>query len=335
MRAWSLSKFGFEGLELSERPDPRPGPGQVLVEMKAWSLNARDLRIVEGSYNPRQRLPLVPLSDGAGVVLETGPGVQGVAAGDRVVSLFFQGWPAGRPTRERLKTALASPLDGVLAERVVLEASGIAPAPKGLSDAEAATLPCAGLTAWSALELAGTTSGDVVVTQGSGGVSVLALLLAKARNARVIATSRTGAKADKLRAVGADLVIATSEVPDWGTSIKRKLTDGGADHVVEVGGAGTLAQSIEAVRPDGVVSIIGVMSGFSGPLSLLPVLMQNIRLQGVIVGSRDGFLAMSRAIEAASLRPPIDVELPFEAFGSALVRMRSGEHFGKIVLRRD
>ncbi|MBI4815571.1 MAG: NAD(P)-dependent alcohol dehydrogenase [Deltaproteobacteria bacterium] len=333
MRAWELGAFGLDGLRLVERPDPTPGPGEALVELTAWSVNFRDLSIVLGTYNPKQSLPLVPLSDGAGRVVAVGSGVSWPRVGDRVVTLFFRNWTGGRPTRERLKSAAASPQPGVLCERMSFHPDALAPAPAHLSDAQAATLPCAALTAWSALELAGTTSGDTVVTQGSGGVSVFALQLAKLRSARVISTSKSDAKRARLEALGADTTLSYVAEPAWGSVVKRKLTDGGADHVVEVGGAGTVQQSIEAVRPDGVVSVIGVLAGGAGPVSLVPVLMQNIRLQGVIVGSRDSFVAMSRAMEVSKLAPVVDVELGFGELREALARMSSGEHFGKIVLR--
>jgi NADPH:quinone reductase-like Zn-dependent oxidoreductase len=326
--------FGLDNLVVAERPDPRPGAGQVLVRLRAASLNFRDLLTVEGKYNPKQKLPLIPGSDGAGEVVETGDGVTRVRPGDRVCTLFAQRWIAGRPTRERLRSTLGGPLDGVLAELAVFDQEGLVRTPEHLSDEEAATLPCAAVTAWNALATeGGITAGDTVLVQGTGGVSLFALQLAKLLGARVIVTSSRDEKLARVRKMGADETINYREVPDWGARA-RELTGGeGVDHVVEVGGAGTLQQSLQAMRFGGTISLIGNLAGTKAELLLTHVFMQKIRLQGILVGDRESFEAMNRAISLHRLRPVIDRAFPLEASRAALEHMAAGEHFGKIVIR--
>jgi NADPH:quinone reductase-like Zn-dependent oxidoreductase len=326
--------FGLENLRLAERPQPEPGPGQVLLRMRAASLNYRDLLMVQGSYNPRQPLPLIPCSDGAGVVEAVGEGVSRVQPGQRVATLFSQGWMSGEPTREKLRSTLGGPLDGALAEVMVLPEDGVIPVPEHLSDEQAATLPCAALTAWSALVVqGGVKAGDTVLLQGTGGVSLFALQFAKLLGARVILTSSSDEKLERGRALGADETINYRTDPDWGKTA-LKLTGGrGVDHVVEVGGAGTLAQSLRAVRFGGSLSVIGVLSGESSPLNILPILMKNVRLQGILVGHREGFEAMNRAITQGRLVPTVDRVFSFEDAREAFEYLASGRHFGKICLR--
>lgn len=298
MQAYEIQgSFGLDNLARAERPEPQPGPGQVRVRVSAVSLNYRDLLMVRGHYDPRQPLPLVPVSDGVGRVEALGEGVKGPKVGDRVAGMFAQRWPAGPPTRQALRSTLGGPHDGMLAEQVVLAAEGVAPVPEHLDDAEAATLPCAALTAWSALVTLGRVrAGDTVLVQGTGGVSSFALDFAHLHGARVIATTGSPHKVEGLRERGAWAVVDTRAEPQWGKAV-RALTDGhGVDHVVEVGGVGTLAQSLRALRPGGTVSLIGVLAGGHADLSLTPVLMNQVRVQGVFVGHREGFCAMSRAI---------------------------------------
>lgn len=324
-------RFGLEGLRLSERELPLPGPGQVRMRPRAWSLNYRDVLVVAGLYNPRQPLPLVPLSDAAGIVDAVGEGVTRVKAGDRVMPIFAQRWIAGAPDKPKLGSALGSPLDGTAREALVLDAEGVVKIPAYLSDAEAATLPCAAVTAWSALfEHGAIAPGQAVLVQGSGGVSMFALLFARLAGARVIATSSRDDKLERLRALGAWQTINYRADAAWGKTA-RSLS-GGVDHVVEVGGAGTLEQSLAAVRPGGTISLIGVLEGAAGPVPLTKVLMNAIRLQGVIVGSRESFERMLRAMESAELHPVIDRAFPFDDLPAALAHMKSGAHFGKIVL---
>ncbi len=331
MKAYEIQGgFGLENLVAVERPEPAPGPGQVRVRVAAVSLNYRDLLMVRGHYNPRQPLPLIPLSDGVGVVDALGEGVTGVTVGDRVAGLFAQRWRAGSPTAEALRSTLGGPLDGMLAEQVVLEAGGVTPVPAHLNDAEAATLPCAALTAWSALVTLGAIkAGDTVLVQGTGGVSSFALDFARMHGARVVATTSRPDKAQRLRERGAWEVIDYKAEPRWGKAV-RKLSGGGVDHVVEVGGVGTLGESIRAVKPGGTISLIGVLAGGNADLNLTSALMTQVRIQGIFVGHRAGFEAMSRAIAQHELRPAIDRIFSFEQAREAFEHLASGAHVGKV-----
>lgn len=335
MRAYEIQgSFGFENLVLTERPEPRPGPGQVLLSVKAVSLNRRDVRFVEGTYHPRQRLPAIPCSDASCEVLEVGEGVAGVKPGDRVMPIFAQRWLAGEPTREKLSSTLGGPHDGTLAERMVLHESGLVPVPAFLSHEEAATLPCAAVTAWSALvEQGGLKAGDTVLLQGSGGVSVFALQLARLLGARVLVTTTSPQKMERLRELGAHHVISLADTPDWARAAREATGGAGVDHVVDVGGADTLNRSVRALRPGGTVSVIGVLGGTTLDFDPIPVLMQQLRLQGVIVGSRESFLALLRAVVLHQLRPVVDRVFPFTAAHAAFEHMRAGRHLGKIVVR--
>lgn len=335
MRAVEIrGAFGLDSLALVERPDPRPGPGQVLVRLRAASLNYRDLLMVEGKYNPKQKLPLIPCSDGAGEVVDAGEGVTRVRPGDRVSTLFAQKWIAGTPTREKLRSTLGGPLDGTLAELAVFDQEAVVHTPAHLSDEEAATLPCAALTAWSALVTAGgVTAGDTVLVQGTGGVSLFALQFAKALGARVIATSSQDEKLARAREMGAAEGINYREVPEWGVRAKELAGGEGVDHVVEVGGAGTLQQSLKALRFGGTVSLIGNLAGTRAEILLTQIFMQNIRVNGILVGHRESFEAMNRAIALHGLRPVIDRAFPLEEAPAAFRHMAAGDHFGKIVVR--
>ena len=326
--------FGLDNLALVERPDPRPGPGQVLVRLRAASLNYRDLLTAEGKYNPKQKLPLIPCSDGAGEVVETGEGVTRFRAGDRVSTVFAQKWIAGRPTRERVRSTLGGPLDGTLAELAVFDQEGLVRTPAHLSDEEAATLPCAAVTAWSALVTEGrVTAGDTVLVQGTGGVSLFALQIAGMLGARVIATSSQDGKLARVREMGALETINYREVPEWGVRAKELTGGVGVDHVVEVGGAGTLQQSLQSVRFGGTISLIGNLAGTKSELLLTHVFMQRIRVQGILVGDRESFEAMNQAIGLHELRPVVDRVFPLDAARAAFRHMAAGGHFGKIVIR--
>jgi NADPH:quinone reductase-like Zn-dependent oxidoreductase len=326
--------FGLDHLALVERPEPRPGPGQALVRLRAASLNYRDLLTVEGKYNPKQKLPLIPCSDGTGEVVEIGEGVARVAPGDRVSPLFAQRWLAGAPTREKLRSTLGGPLDGTLAELAVFDQEGLVKIPQHLSDEEAATLPCAAVTAWSALVAeGGVTAGDTVLVQGTGGVSLFALQIAKLLGARVIATSSRDDKLARARALGADAGINYRDVPEWGARVKELTGGAGADHVVEVGGAGTLQQSLRAVRFGGTISLIGNLAGTKAELLLTQIFMQRLRVNGILVGHRESFEAMNRAIALHELRPVIDRVFPLAEVRAAFDHMAAGDHFGKIVIR--
>jgi NADPH:quinone reductase-like Zn-dependent oxidoreductase len=329
-----IRHFGLEHLEPAERERPVPQTGQVRIRMLAASLNARDLMMIEGRYNPRQPLPLVPCSDGVGEVIEVGAGVTRTAVGDRVIPIFAQGWLDGEPTRALRRTTLGGPLDGTLAEEMVVDESGLVAAPAYLSDEEAATLPCAALTAWSALVTHGELRrGETVLVLGTGGVSVFALQLAVMHGARVIVTSKSDEKLERARELGAWKTINYRTTPEWGTAV-RELTQGaGVDHVIEVGGAGTLAESVGAVRPGGQISLIGVLAGGATELNLIPILMQQVCVQGVLVGHREAFEAMNAAIAKERLIPVVDRIFPLDEARAAFEHLASGAHFGKIVVR--
>jgi NADPH:quinone reductase-like Zn-dependent oxidoreductase len=335
MKAFEVrNTFGIDSLTLTERPEPRPGPGQVLLKMRAFSLNYRDLMMVKGLYNPKLSLPVVPLSDGVGEVIGLGEGVTRVKTGDRVAGIFMQRWLSGELTDAAARSSLGGGGDGMLAEYVVLHQDGVVHVPEHLTDEEAATLPCAAVTAWHALITeGGLKAGDTVLVQGTGGVSLFALQFAKMSGARVIATSSSDDKLERVRSLGASDGINYKTAPDWDDRA-RKLTGGvGVDHVVEVGGGGTLSQSLRAVRLGGRISLIGVLSGNSGQVNPLPILMKNVRVQGIFVGSREMFEAMNRAIALHRLRPVVDRVFPFTEAREALRYLESGKHFGKIVLR--
>ncbi len=327
--------FGLDHLVASERPDPQPTPCQVLLRMKAASLNYRDLMMVNGIYNPRQPLPLIPCSDGVGEVVAVGSGVRRFSVGDRVATLFHQKWLGGKPNRDNLRATLGGPLDGTLAELAAFPEDGVVKVPEHLSDLEAATLPCAAVTAWSALTLGGVRAGDTVLVQGTGGVSLFALQLAVALGARVIVTSSSDAKLETAKKLGSWRQINYREDPDWGRTAGELTGGEGVDHVVEVGGAGTLAQSLRAVKIGGSISVIGVLSGASTEINIVPILMQSVRLQGILVGSREGFVAMNRAIEAHQIRPVIDRVFPFDEAREALAYLAGQRHVGKVCIEFD
>jgi NADPH:quinone reductase-like Zn-dependent oxidoreductase len=274
----------------------------------------------------------VPLSDGAGEVAAVGDGVTRVRAGDRVAGCFMPAWVDGEPTEAKARSALGGGGTGMLAEYVVLPAEGLVRCPDHLSDEEAATLPCAAVTAWHALVTeGGVKAGDVVLTQGTGGVSVFALQFARRLGARVIATSGSDAKLARVVQMGASDGINYKTTPEWGGRA-RELTGLGVDHVVEVGGAGTMPESMRAVRMGGRVSLIGVLSG-AGQFNPTPVLMKNLRVQGIFVGSREMFEAMNRAIALHKMRPVVDRVFPLSEARAALHHMEGGSHFGKVVIR--
>lgn len=325
-------RFGLEQLLPGERPDPQPGAGQVQLRMRAAALNYRDLLTVRGQYNPKQPLPLVPCSDGVGEVVALGAGVDRVQVGERVAPMFSQRWIAGEPTRDKLRATLGGPLDGTLCEQLVLDAEGVSPVPEHLSDEEAATLPCGALTAWSALVTHGRVEpGQTVLVQGTGGVSIFALQFASLLGARAIVTSSSDEKLARARALGAWQTINYRSEPQWGREARR-LTDGGVDVVVEVGGAGTLGQSLTAVRPGGRVCLIGVLGGRTGEVDIAPLFMNQIRVQGVFVGHREGFEAMTRAVAAHGLRPAVSRVFPLAQARQALEHLAAGAHFGKICI---
>jgi NADPH:quinone reductase-like Zn-dependent oxidoreductase len=335
MKAYEIrEKFGIDSLTLTERPEPKPASGEVVIQWRAFSLNYRDLMVVKGAYNPKLRLPFTPFSDAAGRVVAVGDSVTRVKVGERVSSTFMPGWVAGEITEAKARSALGGGAAGVLAEFSVLSEDAVVAMPDHLSDEEAATLPCAAVTAWHALITAGNLkAGDIVLVQGTGGVSIFALQFAAMTGARVIVTSSSDQKLERALALGGRDGINYRTTPDWDKRARELTADRGVDHVVEVGGAGTLARSLKATRLGGTVSLIGVLTGGAGEINPLPILMKNIRVQGIFVGSREMFEAMNRAIALHHLRPVVDRVFPLDQVRDALRFMESGSHFGKIVVR--
>ncbi|MBS0469472.1 MAG: NAD(P)-dependent alcohol dehydrogenase [Proteobacteria bacterium] len=333
MKVWEIQEqYGIDGMRVAERAEPTPGPGQIVVAMKAASLNYRDLITVMGMAG-QFPLPLVPFSDGAGEVVSVGAGVTRVKAGDKVCPLFFQTWLSGPVTAEARFQPLGGPLDGVLQQKMLLSAEGVSKYPAHLSYEEAATLPCAGLTAWRAVAIeAPVGPGDTVLVQGTGGVSIFALQFAKARGAKVIATSSSDEKLARAKALGADYLINYKTTPDWGAKA-RELTGGkGVDLVVEVGGENTMGQSIDAARVGGSIVVIGVLGGYSSPM-IIPILFgKNLHIHGISVGSREQFDDMAANIDKWKLKPVVDQVFPFGELPAALRLMQAGGHFGKIVV---
>jgi len=335
MKAAVLGAAGIDNLAVVEVADPgAPGPGEVLVRLRAASLNYRDLVAAEGGYGRRQRTGgLILLSDGAGEVVAAGAGVTRFAPGDRVFGVIFPDWIDGGLHADVMAATLGGTLDGVGCELRLFPERGLIAIPDGLSFVEAATLPVAAITAWSAIVTQGHVApGDVVVTQGTGGVSLFALLFAKLAGAAVIVTSSSDEKLEKARALGADHAINYRTTPEWSRPARAVTGGRGVDHIVEVGGGGTLDQSLRAIRPGGTLSLIGVLSGNTAELPLGRVVTQNIRLQGVTCGSRREVEAMVRAVALARLRPPVDRIFPLAEIRDALEWLRAGRHFGKVCI---
>lgn len=336
MRVVELSEaFGLDHLRLTERPVPEPGPGQVRVRLKAMTLNFRDYLIVLGLYNAKQPLPTVPGSDGAWIVDALGPGVTTLKAGDRVINCFFTDWPAGRPIAGKLfEQGLGSPRDGVMAEFYVFDEAALLKIPDHLDDAEAASIPCAGVTAWAALhKFEHTKPGDTVLVQGTGGVALFALQLAKLAGARVAITSRSNEKLARARALGADATVNYAETKEWGKAAREALGIEGFDHVIELGGTETLEQSVRSVRMGGTISLIGILSGPTASLNLPLTVMRAVRLQGVTVGSREDTADLLHAMTVTRMKPVVDQHLDlWSDYRTGLELMAQGGHFGKIAL---
>jgi len=336
MRACQLSDgFGLDHLKINEVGAPAAGPHQVVIAVRAVSINYRDLLVAKGLYSRKLPLPLTICSDCAGEVVETGAGVTRVNKGDRVAGMFMQGWIAGEPNEVKARTALGAAMPGVLAERVLLHEEGVSRVPDHLSWEEAATLPCTGVTAWQALMVRGRLKcGETVLTMGTGGVSLYALQLARMAGARVIATSSKEEKLERLRRMGASETINYVATPDWEETV-RKLTRGGVDHVVEVGGAGTLPKSVRAARMGGHIHLIGNLAtvGDATKFNPLPAMMKGITIHGIFVGSRKMFEELARAVEVHRMKPVVDRVFPFEEAAAALAYMEAGGHFGKICIR--
>ncbi|MDZ4726422.1 MAG: NAD(P)-dependent alcohol dehydrogenase [Leptospira sp.] len=334
-RVWEIQgSFGLENLKVNKRPIPENIKDEdVLVRLTATSLNYRDYLMVIGKYNPRQKLPLVPCSDGAGVVTAIGKNVSKWKVGDRVIPIFAQKWLAGPPDMNSLRSTLGGPNDGCLMEYSTFHQDGLVSTPSHLSDAEAATLGCAGLTSYNAVvTFGGIQPGSTVVTLGTGGVSLFALQFAKMMGARVILTSSSDEKLERGKALGADELINYSKKTNWEREIRRFTDMKGADLIIEVGGAGTMPKSMMSIKPYGTIALIGVLAGGESNLSLYPILMQGVKVQGVIVGSRFDFENMNQAISHNKMKPVVDKIFDWDTVPEAFAYLQSGKHFGKVTI---
>ena len=333
MKAYEINEFGIENLTLTERDEPKPQANEVLVKFHAASLNYRDLMMVKGFYNPKLKMPVVPLSDGAGEVAAVGESVTKWKVGDRVCPIFMQGWIDGEIDFQKARTALGGDLDGCLREFGVFGENGLVAIPEHLSYEEAATLPCAAVTAHNALMVSGNIKiGDSVLLQGTGGVSIFALQFASVYGCRTIITSSSDEKLNRAKELGANDLINYREREDWDKAVLDLTEKRGVDHVVEVGGAGTLQRSVNAARTGGHVAVIGVLAG-KGDFNPATILMKALKMQGIFVGSRQMFEDMNRLISQHSLKPVIDKTFAFDEAKDALKHMESASHFGKIVVK--
>jgi NADPH:quinone reductase-like Zn-dependent oxidoreductase len=336
MKAYELRHFGLDNLVTVEREQLRPAAHEVLVKFHAASLNYRDLMFIKGVYAPRAKLPAVPLSDGAGEVTARGDGVTRWKIGDRVCPIFVQGWIEGEYSAEKARRTLGGgDLDGVLRHYGTFHETGLVRIPDHLSFDEAATLPCAAVTAWHALVVFGNLkAGDTVLTLGTGGVSIFAVQFAKMHGARVIATSSSDEKLARVREQGVADTVNYKSTPEWEKEVLRLTGNVGVDHVIEVGGAGTLTKSAASTRIAGKVAVIGVLAS-GGGLNPVSILMKSLRMRGIFVGSRQMFEDMNRAITVNKLKPVIDRTFSFDEARQALAYMETGSHFGKIVIKFD
>ena len=332
MRAMEAREFSLDALRMVERPVPQPRRGEILIRLRAASLNYRDLAILKERYLPNLPLPYVPASDACGEVAAVGEDVTRFKIGERAVPVYTQGWHDGMPTPEqRTKRTLGAPLTGVLQEYVVVPAEDAVSVPEHLTANEAATLPIAALTAWSTLAEGGVKTGDVVLVQGTGGVALFALQFARLAGARVIALSSSDEKLARARILGAELGINYRTTPDWHLAVKEATGGRGADIIVETAGA-TLSKSLGALAFGGFVGVVGFVAGYEATIPVRALIGPMLRVQGIAVGSRARFEAMNRAIAQHELRPVIDTTFPIEQAADAFKRMVRGEHFGKIVI---
>ncbi len=334
MKAYEIQEFGIENLALVEREEPKPKAGEVLVKFHAVSLNYRDLMMIKGWYNPKLKMPLVPFSDGAGEVVGVGAGVTKWKTGDRVMPIFMQGWIDGEIEVSKARTALGGDVDGVLREFGTFDENGLVRIPDHFSFEEAATLPCAAVTAYNALFESGKLHpSDTVLLQGTGGVSIFGLQLASVYGCRTIITSSSNEKLQRAKQLGADELINYKEREDWDKAVLELTGKRGVDTVVEVGGAGTLQRSVNAVKMGGHVAVIGVLSG-KGEFNSTSVLMKAVKLHGIFVGSRQMFEQMNQMLcQHTHLKPIIDKTFEFGEVRSALKYLETGAHFGKIVVK--
>lgn len=335
MKAWTIQQHGsLDGLALVEQPDRQPAPGEVLVRVRAVSLNYRDLITLDQQRPGNLPPPLVPCSDGAGEVVATGAGVTRFAIGDRVAGTFFHDWVSGPFEMRYHAAASGGSVHGWLREFVSIPEHALVPSPSHLSHEEAACLPCAAVTAWQALfTRGGLRAGARVLVLGTGGVSIFALQLATAAGARVIVTSSSDEKLERARTLGAWAAINYRTTPDWDKEVWRLTEKHGVDHVVEVGGPGTLGKSMNSVGAGGQIALIGVLTGFGAPeAGLFPLLARNARLDGIYVGSRADFESLNAFLAQHAIRPVIDRVFPFADARNAFAHLKSGAHFGKVVV---
>jgi len=334
MKAYEIQQFGIENLSLVERAEPKPQANEILVKFHAASLNYRDLMMVKGAYNPKLKMPLVPLSDGAGEVVEVGESVTKWKIGDRVCPIFMQSWIDGDIDFQKARTTLGGDFDGVLREFGAFDENGLVRIPDYLSYEEAATLPCAAVTAYNALFVSGCLKpDDAVLLLGTGGVSMFALQFASVYGCRTISTSSNNEKLQRAKELGADDFINYKETEDWDKAVLELTERRGVDHVIEVGGAGTMQKSLNAVKMGGHVAVIGALSGAKGDVNPVSILMKAVKMQGIFVGSRQMFEDMNRLICQHNLKPVVDKVFEFGEVREALNYMESGSHFGKIVVK--
>ncbi len=325
--------WGTENVKPATRPNPEAGTGEVVVAMKAISINPRDHIVVKGGYGRHASLPLVPLCDGAGTIIEIGTGVTGFEIGDLVCPAYSRTWPQGTISREAYPGALGMAVDGTAQEFFLSPSNAVIHAPKHLNAREAASLPCAAVTAWNAIvEQGQIRANNRILIQGTGGVALFALQFAKMHGAQTIVISSSDEKLERVSKLGADYTINYRSNPDWQRPVRDITNGNGVDNIIEVGGTGTLAKSLSCVAPGGTVSIIGILDGISGEINLGPMVTRNIRMQGITVGGADMFANMVRAMEFNQTRPFIDDNgFAFEEVGAALAALPEGRHFGKIV----
>ena len=334
MKAYRISEGkGVEALKLVDLPDPQPGHGQIVIRMRAASLNYRDLGILQGGYHRNDTRPIIPVSDGAGDVMAVGPGVSRWKVGDRVSPIFVRDWIDGAASDEALHTGLGGGVDGVLAEQVLAPEQSVVKFPEGWSYAEAATLPCAAVTAWHALFESGRLrAGQSVLLLGTGGVSIFALQLAKAAGARAIITSSSDEKLQRAKSLGADATINYKQQPEWHESVRQLTGGAGVDHVVEVGGPGTLERSLKSAAVGGYIHLIGVLDSPSSKISPLLSIFNLLTIRGIYVGSRRMHQDLIAAMVAGNIRPVIDQTFPFADAVEAYKAFSTQRHFGKVVI---
>lgn len=336
MRAYEVREtIGLDGLALNtNRVEPKAGHGEIIVRMRAAALNYRDHGVINGAYG-YTKLPVIPLSDGAGEVVDVGQGVTQFKNGDRVTSTFFVNWTGGQIPRDASRNSLGGMVDGVLCEYALVRETGALKMPEHLNFEEAAALPCAAVTAWHALvEVGRIRPGETVLVLGTGGVSSFAISFAKMQGAFVFLTSSSDEKLARGKALGADALINYKAIPAWDEEILKQTGGAGVDHVLEVGGAGTMERSMNAARPGGAIYVIGALAG-PGSINPRMINRKSLKLQGIHVGSREMFAAMNRAIARARFRPAIDRVFPFDEAKAAYQYQHTGAHFGKIVIRLD